>query len=562
MPPSFLHPLALVPLAACLSAAACVGAEPVAPPPTTLQLPAAPPTVATEPRAPVPPPDPLADLRARGNLHGEPIHVEATADSPEQWIAFLGAPSVARAAWRVVAGHPPAPVDGWPAGMKVLESRQVANVVYVLVETLAVVGQPAGLRAAWPIAVARNPGPRIGWSDPPGPSLALAGMRDLVGLEARLATPGDDRGAQVRVAAGKSLAALEAALSPRGVDHGFVWQGAFIEPRGHFDAAGFARRPEASRVRASLGPSSSIDFWFGGQGDGPQVHTATEGGREVIDLFVEPAPTASRVETARHVVAGHPVSPESLALLREQEADEPAPIAEAPWGEHGTVSVAAFPSRQTVAVLFHDGDYVSVHRVLTDHTVPRRVWADRFQAAFADLDGDGRTDVVLRGETGARSHTWAVLTPGVLPTPSSGLLTDDASDAWALPEKTVDQAVQALLKMPARAAAVAEMTRLLSRSARMPDRVLTFVESKATEAIEEAPPAQRAAWWRQRSGCRAQGMECEVWCDPVRPVCQSALHSGGTVIPYQTAFYWPVWSGGRVRLFAAAFATDGSGEVF
>src|SRR5689334_16496110 len=89
--------------------------------------------------------DPLAELRARGSFHAEPIHIPADGDLPEQWIVFLGSPTVARAVWRVRRDAPDAPLRGWPDGVRVVAHRLANDVVHVIVETVAVLAQPAGL---------------------------------------------------------------------------------------------------------------------------------------------------------------------------------------------------------------------------------------------------------------------------------------------------------------------------------------------------------------------------------------------------------------------------------
>lgn len=514
--------------------------------------------------------DPLAEIRARGSFHAEPIHIPADGDLPEQWIVFLGSPTVARAVWRVRRDASPTPLRGWPDGVRVVAHRLAGDGVHVIVETLAVLAQPARLRAAIPIPFERPPRPQIGWSESvfgprpaARPSLDLAGVRDLADLDARLTAPAPaplpEGAPSARLAAATSLRHLQATIASRGLDYGHLWQRTFIEPRARYEAAAFSARPEARRVLASLAEPGPEATFFGSAPE-PEVHTTVEAGREVIDAVLDVADGAPPSEAARRVVPGHAVTPESAALLREQVPGEPTLLAEAAWGERGSVTVAADAEGKAIA-MFHEGDYVHVSSLLAGAREDARpVTAPRFTAAFADIDGDGRTDVVLRAESADGSSSWAFVTPPVLPPPDTDLLADDASAPYALAAKTAGEAAAELVHMPTRAATPAEVRRLLA-PAPMAARIFYYREADGTRGLLEAAPADRRGWWQTRARCNEAG-GCVLRCEARRPVCRSMLLSGSTALPYREAYYWPAWKDGRMQLFAAAFASDGTSTAF
>ena len=535
---------------------------PFAPP--AVVIPAMPPSAAAAP-------DPLAELRARGSFHAEPIHIPADGDLPEQWIVFLGSSTVARAAWRVRRDAPPTLLRGWPDGVRVVAYRRAADEVDIIVETLAVLAQPARLRAAIPVPFERPSRPHVGWRDSvfgprpsARPSLDLAGIRDLADLNARLAAPEPapppEGAPSVRLTAARSLRHLQAAIASSGLAYGRLWQRTFIEPRARYDAAEFVARPEARRVLASLAePGPEATFFE--PIPGTEVHTTVEAGREVIDAALDVADGAPPSEAARCVVPGHAVTPESAALLREQVPGEPMLVAEAAWGERGSVTVATDAEGKAIA-MFHEGDYVHASYLLAGGRENARPFAaPHFTAAFADIDGDGRTDVVLREEGADGLRMWAFLTPPVLPPHNTDLLADDACTPYVRAAKTADDAAAELARMPVRAAIPAEVRRLLAPAPTAARVFYYHREVDGTHRLIEAASDDRRDWWQMRARCdEARG--CVLRCEARRPVCRSMLLSGSTALPYREAYYWPAWNGARMELFAAAFESDGTSTAF
>ncbi|APR76407.1 Hypothetical protein A7982_01754 [Minicystis rosea] len=513
-------------------------------------IPSAPPSASA---APEPPRDPLAALRARGSFHTEPIHVVAEERVPEQWIVMLGSPAAARAAWRVRREGPPEPLRGWPDGVRVLGARRAHDAVYVLIETLAVLGQPAGLRAAVRVPLA----PEVGTLEgaPLGRTLPAVDVRDLSALDARLAAPSHpaDGSAAVELAE-RLLRDAKSVIPSGGLVYGRHWQRTFLEPRERIDAGVLARRPETKRIVEAL---RALDPSAPDALEGGLVFTRSEAGREVIDAFYDLAEPAPPRDDARRVVSGYAVTAESMALFREQIPGELVPIAEAAWGERGSVSIAADPEQHTALAMFREGDFVHVSQLHERPTGASLVEAERFTAAFADVDGDGRTDVVLRGDGGDRPHTWVFLTPAALPPSNLDLAADAASAPWVYAAKTADEAATALVRAPARVAKAAEVRRLLGGPT--PPHVYYFRESEEHAGIVETTGRDADDWWKTRARCGGYGhLGCELRCDRRRPVCQSLERSGSTRLPYREAYYWPAWIGGRLRLHAAAFASDGT----
>jgi hypothetical protein len=211
-----------------------------------------------------------------------------------------------------------------------------------------------------------------------------------------------------------------------------------------------------------------------------------------------------------------------------------------------------------------------LHRVVREHlatflaTVREErgpIAAPHFTAAFADIDGDGRTDVVLREEGADGLRTWAFLTPPVLPPHDTDLLADDASMTYVRAAKTADDAAAELARMTVRAATPAAVRRLLAQA---PTAARVFYYHRkvdGTRGLIEAAPDDRRDWWQKRARCD-EALGCVLRCEARRPVCRSMLMSGRTALPYREVYYWPAWNGARMELFAAAFESDWISTAF
>src|SRR5262249_24944170 len=145
-----------------------------------------------------------------------------------------------------------------------------------------------------------------------------------------------------------------------------------------------------------------------------------EGGRWVVRALLEDAPAtpaAAAVPTARHAVEAAPDPAATREILRARPREVREILGEAPLGPSGaTLGVAAVGQPPDAPILAARAGAAVQLFPLHVGAVRAGVAEARWTAAFADVDGDGRTDVVLR-MTGNRADgsplawTTAVLAP-------------------------------------------------------------------------------------------------------------------------------------------------------
>jgi hypothetical protein len=556
--------------------------------------------------------DALAEVRDRGPMHIPPIHLPARAEVPERWLVVLGAPEMARAAWLVTPGalHDPLrSVEGWPVGVRVVGSIVRDSVAYLLLDSVALLDQPAGMRAVW----------FDGFGSPSpltlAPPSALRDVGDLDELARRVdatraaaaqenasdpPTPAEEDppyGALMAASkkAAKSEAALAAGISEQGVDFYAEWQATFrkLEERAATERA--LSTPRGRQIAGLLKDVIKSDRC---EGDACEAETdlgraalrfAPEKGKWAIRAVErEAVPVRGPAPTVAHAVPQTGSLAATKSVLREQVRRTKEILGEAPLqtgprarGDgSATIGVAVTDLDEGgLAAVLHDGDYARVLPLASLGPVAAELVDERWEARFADVDGDGRTDAVVRG-SGRGSDGAPLAFAQVLLTPPASvqgdeMTVDHASDVAVLQATTVDLAVQAALAVPSRGVSVEEACSLLGRlhwtSAKDDLRAIATDDARVLAFDDPSLPTWRARVVpiadvdaddiRQTSLVRAHydwesGRRCkELVCAPGRPVCWVA---DGVWAEY----FWFAWPGAegpaaKPKLQAAAFWSGG-----
>jgi hypothetical protein len=511
-------------------------------------------------------------MHGRGAPHAQPIALPRDARGQDRWLAFVGPPEVALGAWRVARAADGTmhaePVAPWPAGVRVVGGVVEADVPYVMLETLPVLDQPGGLRGVWSDA-----GP--GRSPSPASPLALADVRDAADLAARLAHPpaaGSTERTSVALlstlrAASTSAEALTRSLASEGADVGTVWQGTFVQRVGRLDGEGSAPSPLAERalaiVRAALTTQAcgtdACEAWT--DTGHAVIRFAVEGGRWVVRGIFEDAPVLrGQPSGSPHEVASSPDSTVTSAILAARAGEGAQVLGEAPLAGDGSTIGAAVTdlSHDSPVVVVREGAAVRLFP-LDAGTVRAEAVDARWDAAFADIDGDGRTDVVVHlvgKRLGGDPVEWsqAFLAPpasvqatSLEPDLATSLATMGAPDARA--------AARAAASPPRGPVAHDDACRVLAaastpagfRKVASPDaRVLLFdTPGMPTWRAKVVPTARISA-----DDVRGLGAHCaELVCSASRPYCSWA--SGADSLH--------AWFSGRDQLSLAG-AADYQGE--
>jgi hypothetical protein len=501
----------------------------------------------------------------------QPLALGRDARGRERWLAFVGAPDLALGALRLARAANGSveirPVERWPAAVRVVGALQRNGVAYVLVESIAALDQPGGLRAVW---IEANEQPSPFEASP----MSLADVHDMDELAARLErTPagagnGSERNAASLLAtlraASMSPVMLARSLASEGADVETSWQSVFALRTARLSEDSASRSAAATRalaiVRAALAtPACGADACEAWGEDGHAVvRFAVEGGRWVLRAVIEDAPVAHLPRgTAQSRTVDSVAEPRfTEAVLRAGGRAVRQVLGEAPLGPGaGTIGVAMTDGAPDIPfVVVREGAAARLFAV--DAGGIRAAVVDpRWEAAFADVDGDGRTDVVVRMNARRVDGGPLVWTQAFLaPPPSvqasslqadlaSALATMDAPDALA--------AARAASSLPIRGVTREEACRLLSaattpagfRRVAAPDaRLLLFDEPGMPTWRPKVVPADKIA----ADDVRGLGMHCaELSCERTRPYCS---WSGGA----DSTHFWFAWRDGRVEIAGAA----------
>jgi hypothetical protein len=490
-------------------------------------------------------PDAMAGaMSSRGEPHGQPVPLPADARGRARWLVFVGTRDVAEAAWRVARASDGStdvePVDRWPVGVKVVGAVVEAGVAYVLLETVATLDQPAGLRGAW----------IEGRASPfEGEPLELGDVKDMADLAERVKHPppvgSTDRNAVALLAtlraAGASTAMLARSMATQGVDLGVGWQSTFVQATGHVDGDAAPSSPLADRVLAIVRDAITThacgadrcEAW--GDHGHAVVHFEVQGGRWVVRGVVEDAVIARAAAggSPPKTVDGSADAHVTEAALHARAQEVKRVLAEAPLtATGGTIGVGLTDLAPDVPVVaVREGACVRVFGV--DAGVVRAEASEAtWDAAFADADGDGRTDVALhmagkRADGSAITWTQVFLAPppsvqatSLASDPPSALAVIDAADAAS--------AARAAAALPPRGVTHDDACRMLTSAATpagfkrdaAPDaRVLLFDEpSMPTWRPKIVTAAKISA-----EDVRGLGSDCaDVVCNANRPYCASS----------------------------------------
>ncbi len=172
---------------------------------------------------------------------------------------------------------------------------------------------------------------------------------------------------------------------------------------------------------------------------------------------------------------------------------------------------------------------------VVDAIASRKPWTDeKWDAAFADVDGDGRTDVVLRldGTRAGAAARWTQVFLAPPPSVQAQTLAPDLASSFALLDAPDVHAAAALATgLPARSVTRDEACRLIAaastpagfrRVASGDARVLRFDQPGLPTWLPKIVPSAKVG----ADDVRGLGAHCaEMACSPTRPYCS---WSGGT----------------------------------
>jgi hypothetical protein len=515
--------------------------------------------------------DPLASIKARGALHVDPIKLPPSPrSSVDRWLVFLGTKEIARAAWVVAPGDEKSeltPVENWPAGVTVKGSVERQGVVYLLLETVAILDQPAGIRAVWfdafgngsPFALASQS--------------AFAGVKEIAELEKRLdagpppahAMPPDGALMALLKSAQGSEAALAKIVSPSGVDLFDVWQSTFTSLAEHVEPQKLAVSPHAPAMLSIVRDAIKAD-----QCEADVCEAQTDRGRATIDFAQEngkwvirafewdSSPPAPAQLTAPKVVNASPTTKDSEQVFAEHVRTTKQVLGEAPLSSRGGSIGVALTDRESngPTIAIREGEHSRVFALSSLSFVAAQANDVRFEARFADLDGDGRTDAIVRATGTSKDGTPLAFAQAFLAPPPSvqigELFVDHATELSLLGAPTIDAAVQAALSVPARGIATADACKLLTGANVLPTfRKIATADVRVLSFEEPAMPTYRARVVTESKlrpeDVRDAGKRCkELECSATRPLCS---YADG---PYNE-YYWFTWDNNVMRLAGAAF---------
>jgi hypothetical protein len=518
----------------------------------------------------------LAAISGHGAPHGVPIEVSADANGTRHWLAFVGTDEVALGAWWVAVAPDGStkvdPVGPLPTGTRVIGGVARRGVAYVLLESLNVLDQPGGLHGVW---ILHRPGH---WNVSQQFPLALAGVSDTADLGARIdafpapaASPERSAGTLLATlqAAGASTEALTHELSAEGADLEMAWQTMFARKVGHLEPGASPDRDTGERalglVRDVLPTQAcGLDACQAWTSHGKAIVRFTSSDdRWTIRALIEDAP-AARVAAGRvaaRVVDASADTEATTLLLATRSEKVRQLLGQAPLQvEGGTIGIGLTDNspdspwlavREGLAGRIFSLDLGSVRSQVQDAT---------WEASFADVNGDGRTDVALR-MNGARADGTPLAWTQVFlaPAPSVQAATVEADLASALAVMDAPDA-----KAAARAAVIAsphpvtheEACQLLASATTLPGfrkaaapgaRLLLFQEpGRPTWRPKIVPLAKIAA-----GDVHGFAAHCgEMTCDTTRPYCSYQ-------VPGDSLHVWFAWEGPRLEIAGVA---DYSGE--
>ncbi|MDP9149726.1 MAG: hypothetical protein M3O36_07280, partial [Myxococcota bacterium] len=365
-------------------------------------------------------------------------------------------------------------------------------------------------------------------------------------------------------AASASTAALAGAFAAAGIDVHVIWQSLFSQPIGHLSAQSAGFSPLADRVlgifRDTLAaPSCGADACEAWTARGRVVvRFASEGGRWIVRSVFEdaPRPRSSAGTWPPRVVEANSIGAEVRPVLLARARNVMQVIGEAPLSSTGgSIGIGLTDLAPDVpVVVLREGLAVRIFGIDTG-AVRAEAGNAQWEGSFADVDGDGRTDVIVRmraKRADGASLSWTqafVAPPPSVQAPS--IEADLASALAVLDAPTVASAAVVAAAVGNHGVSRDEACRLLAtagtptgfRRAAAPDaRVLHFSEpGMPTWRPKLVPLADVAA-----EDVRGIGEHCaELECAAARPYC---VWNGGA----DSQHFWFEWRGGKLVMTGAA----------
>ena len=491
-------------------------------------------TASTSTSAPL---TPLDALRARGPLVGEPLRIAGKSQAGRV-VAFIGSGEATVAAWSMAdADAAFGPEPRWPVGVKVTGAfASDGDVPYALVQSLAVLDQPAGLHGVIPID-AHDDYDDLGRDDD---LVAFQGVTTIDAAKAIASAPQQDRTPLVAAMKGasSSAAALKKAASKDGIDLYESYQGTFLVSAQHLDAAAIATSPRADAMRALLADAASAGSCGRFVCDATDTDTgasighvvlAHEGERWVVRGFFLPkepiaakpaSATASLMPSAKASAATNEV------LQRHLKAE--GSVIEASLGGSGTLALVAPASNdEGPALMIHQGILEAVIPLSDFGYVSSAAGSATYDARFADVNGDGTTDVIVQmSATGEAATTYRQvhLTPTTLR--GSGLLSplDPDRQLEVFLAASLDDAAKSAMAHVSASFTHKEACALLApsktlagvRSIALPDAsVVTFTEPgmatfRATSKRLDA--LAKDEWYESAFDCKGYRCDGDSYC--------------------------------------------------
>jgi hypothetical protein len=510
-------------------------------------------------------------MAGRGDPHAQPIALPLDPKGRSRWLAFSGTSEVAWGAWRVTRAEDGSteiePVEHWPSGVRVVGGIVDGGVAYVLVESVAALDQPSGLRAAWIDA--------RGQASPFEASpMALTDLHDTEELAYRVKhPPAPERDPAALLAAlrgaGASTTTLASGIAREGADVRIAWQSLFTQRVGHVDADSAAASPLASAllevIRDALTTQAcgvdACEAWT--ENGRAIVRFARQEGRWVVRALIEDAPVTQPSDEAqppRSVPSG-PDTTETRTLLLARAREVKQVLGQAELSSNGGTIGVGLTDLAPDAPVVVTREGAAVRAFVIDAGAVRADVSDaRWDAAFADVNGDGRTDVVVRlSGTGAAGLPIAWTQAFLTPPPSmqvSSMEADLPSALAVMDTPDVGSAASAAVAIPLRGVSRDDACRLLAasttpsgfrRHASPEARLIHFdVPSTPTWRPKVVPLGKLAT-----DDLRGISAHCpDLACSASRPYCAWV---GGS----DSEHFWFGWRDGRLELLGAA---DYNGE--
>jgi hypothetical protein len=525
------------------------------------------------PAAPRPPPEVLAFAASKGGIHGDHFLLPPDEKGRLRWGVFVGGPRVARALFAVsVEGGVPESqrLANLPQGVAVVAAVARGEQIFVLLRSLALLDQPAGLRG---VLVFSSGGGSL--PDDAAGGRWLSGAHDEAELRGRLeamprqpaAAPGARDAAALQALLPRLFEAISAdpRWSGEPVARGGAsvvkrWQGALLDHVGLVFRGKPGGEPRRLLLRAlaiaarDQGCGADRCVVSGSDGEAYELEfVLDEGEARVRSVTVDEAPPRAALGTpgrrALPVAGGGAATLEALSVLEDGAYRV---VAEVPLSDGNTGTIG-------LAFTEEEGDSPRGKVVVRDGDawVVRDVWLSKGPGAgdvrFADLDGDGRTDLLLRttldlGDKLVARYDTHLAPRSLRDEGSPGIYrSDPAALVAAFDKPSIDAALDAVVKLPARGASRDEVCALfpgpkgrqsLSGVAAPGARFIGYTEPSSVRYSYRATPLASASAARisqLRDACH------KLTCSLNRPACW--LTDGPS---YDVTLLR--WQGGELRL--------------